>query len=177
METDNKKLMSISEVAKYLGISRYGVIQLIKTNVVKAVDIGKKKYIVARLWCNGSTTDFDSVRIGSNPVSPAKYKDKHTLFFWQSGKTLDISDRRKYADVVYRLILQPSKLIRWVRLPSSAFTSIILLLSLVMLTNRNRRLTCWTDSIISGYSAVGSAPVLGTGCRGFESLCSDSLRM
>lgn len=47
METDNKKLMSISEVAKYLGISRYGVIQLIKTNVVKAVDIGKKKYIVA----------------------------------------------------------------------------------------------------------------------------------
>ena len=42
METDNKKLMSISEVAKYLGISRYGVIQLIKTNVVKAVDIGKK---------------------------------------------------------------------------------------------------------------------------------------
>ena len=36
METDNKKLMSISEVAKYLGISRYGVIQLIKTNVVKA---------------------------------------------------------------------------------------------------------------------------------------------
>ena len=47
METGNKKLMSISEVAKYLGISRYGVIQLIKTNVVKAVDIGKKKYIVA----------------------------------------------------------------------------------------------------------------------------------
>ena len=41
METDNKKLLSISEVAKYLGISRYGVIQLIKTNVVKAVDIGK----------------------------------------------------------------------------------------------------------------------------------------
>ena len=153
METDNKKLMSISEVAKYLGISRYGVIQLIKTNVVKAVDIGKKKYIVA------------STRI--NTLS----------FFWQSGKTLDISDRRKYADVVYRLILQPSKLIRWVRLPSSAFTSIILLRSLVMLANRNRRLTCWTDSIISEYSAVGSAPVLGTGCRGFESLCSDYLRM
>ena len=42
METDNKKLLSISEVAKYLGISRYGVIQLIKTNVVKAVDIGKR---------------------------------------------------------------------------------------------------------------------------------------
>ena len=93
METDNKKLLSISEVAKYLGISRYGVIQLIKTNVVKAVDIGKiyccqlikrvygriaKRYLKNGLWCNGSTTDFDSVGIGSNPVSPAKYEDKHT---------------------------------------------------------------------------------------------------
>ena len=24
------------------------------------------------LWCNGSTTDFDSVGMGSNPVSPAR---------------------------------------------------------------------------------------------------------
>lgn len=33
-----------------------------------------EKGIPIGLWCNGSTTDFDSVCLGSNPGNPTKIK-------------------------------------------------------------------------------------------------------
>jgi hypothetical protein len=37
------------------------------------------------LWCNGSTTDFDSVCLGSNPSNPTEKQFSNELLFLLGG--------------------------------------------------------------------------------------------
>ncbi len=51
-------------------------------------DSCRRNHTVGAL-CNGSTTDFDSVSVGSIPTAPAKFKDTNSNFynfFWYKRK-------------------------------------------------------------------------------------------